>query len=97
MTCVSVYYIYTCDALTRLPKMNVWPTYTYSETKLFHDRWNTQELVLWFYGMKQFQRKTTKQGCANTVAILTMENRHAVQILLQSTVKLFLGGGMVMG
>ena len=29
--------------------------------KLFHDRWNTQELVLLFYGMKQFYGKKKRQ------------------------------------
>ena len=39
----------------RSVQLNVWPTYdTYSHTKLFHDRSNTQEHVLWLYGMKQF-------------------------------------------
>ena len=39
----------------RSVQLNVWPTYdTYSHTKRFHDRSNTQEHVLWVYGMKQF-------------------------------------------
>jgi hypothetical protein len=52
--CIRIYKFIYWRCINPSAKLNVWPTYTYSETKLFHDRSNTQEHVLWFYGMKLF-------------------------------------------